>query len=517
MNLGNTLTHLPRDAFAGTVVFLVALPLCLGIANASGVSPFAGLLAGIIGGLVVAALSGSSLSVSGPAAGLVVIVVDGIAKIGSFEAFLTAVMLSGALQCVLGRLKAGRFAAYVPSPVIKGMMAAIGLLLIVKQFPIALGLGGAGGGLAAGASLATPWGSLSTVALLLGAASVVVLAAWSGPMLSRYRLVRAVPGPLVVVVLGIIVVSLLGARASPYALTADYRVVLPMLDSFDSFRAALTWPRFDQLANPDVWRLAATLAIVASLETLLSIEALDQIDPRKRVTPTDRELRAQGVGNLLAGALGALPITSVIVRSSVNVHAGGQTRLSAMLHGVLLLLSVLLLTGVLNLIPLACLAAVLIVTGAKLAKPGLFVEMARKGPHTFLPFVATVAGVLLTDLLIGIVIGVLCSLALSMRPYLHRTFTLVRHENYVLLSFRKDISFLAVVELKAQLQDIPDHTTIIVDATRADFIDPAVRELIAAFAAETRERGITLQFDAEYHATRRTWFDTRSSVRASSR
>jgi MFS superfamily sulfate permease-like transporter len=511
MNLGKTLTHLPRDVFAGTVVFLVALPLCLGIANASGVSPFAGLLAGIIGGLAVAALSGSSLSVSGPAAGLVVIVVDGIAKIGSFEAFLTAVLLSGAMQCVLGWLKAGRFAAYVPSPVIKGMMAAIGLLLIIKQVPIALGLGGAGDGTPPALALATPWGSSSIVALLLGIGSVVVLGAWSGAALSRYRLVRAIPGPLVVVVLGIAVVALLGANASPHALTADYRVALPVLESFDSIRAALTWPRLDQLANPDVWRLAATLAIVASLETLLSIEALDRIDPLRRVTPTDRELQAQGVGNMLAGALGALPITSVIVRSSVNVHAGGQTRLSAMLHGVLLLLSVLLLTGVLNLIPLACLAAVLIVTGAKLASPALFAEMARRGPHTCLPFVATVAGVLLTDLLIGIAIGVLCSLALSIRPYLHRAFTLVRYEDYALLSFRKDISFLAVVELKAQLQGIPDGTTIIVDATRADFIDPAVRELIDAYAVEGVQRGITVQFDADYHTTRRSWFDTRSS------
>ncbi|WP_343549982.1 SulP family inorganic anion transporter [Ralstonia sp.] len=491
----------PRDMLAGLIVFFVALPLCLGIANASGVDPLAGLLSGMIGGLVVALLSGSQLSVSGPAAGLVVIVVDGIAKLGGFSAFLVAVALAGALQFVFGMLRAGRFAAYVPSSVIKGMLAAIGLLLIIKQVPLALGLAGADGAVsAAGAGMvATPVGPMSVAALLVTLLSAAVLIGWDTPMLRRFTVVRALPSPLVVVALGIGVTLLLEGVAPGIAVPAEHRVDLPSLASFGAFLDALESPTLGALGNPDVWRVAVALAIVASLETLLCLEAVEQIDPKKRAASPDRELKAQGVGNLVAGLLGGLPITSVIVRSSANVHAGAQSRWSAVVHGALLLASVFALTAIVNLIPLACLATILIFTGYKLAKPSLFVAVARQGWDRFAPFIATIVGVLLTDLLIGIVIGIALSIALAIRANLRRTIVMARHHDHFLLTFRKDVSFMGKVPLKRYLAQVPDHATLIVDAARADYIDPDVREMVEHFIEAAPARGIVIErhhFDA---------------------
>lgn len=498
MKFVNTFKTLPQDLFAGTVVFLVALPLCLGIANASGAEPFAGLLAGVIGGLVIAVLSGSPLSVSGPAAGLIVIVVDGAARVGSFPAFLTAVLLAGALQFAFGLLKAGRYVSYIPSSVVKGMLAAIGLLLIIKQVPVVLGRvvesgsSSAEGG--AGLLIDTPLGPHSLMAIGVGAASLAILFAWDAKSMRRFAVVRAMPGPLVVVALGILVTLGFDAFAPQYAPLTEHRVSLPSIDSFAALGAALTMPSLEQVASVEVWRLALTLAVVASLETLLSLEAVEQIDPKRRPTQPDRELRAQGIGNMIAGALGALPLTSVIVRSSANIHAGAQTRMSAIVHGVLLLASVFVLTGVLNLIPLACLAAILIATGYKLAKPSLFRDVASEGVDAFVPFITTIAGVLATDLLIGIVLGIACSLILTLRSSLRRPFIVAKHDDHVLLSFRKDISFLAKVELKQHLAQISGNTTVIVDATRADFVDPDVRKLIDGFAANGADKGIAVQY-----------------------
>lgn len=504
MNLRAFFSTFQRDLLAGTVVFLVALPLCLGIANASGVEPFAGLVSGIVGGLVVAVLSGSRLSVSGPAAGLVVIVVDGIAQLGSFSAFRLAVLLSGAIQFGFGMLKAGRFAAYVPSPVIKGMLAAIGVLLIVKQFPLALGLFSAN---APAGSVTTPFGSISPAACVITLLSLAILVGWETRALRRFRLVRLVPAPLAVVLLGIGGTLLLGLLAPSFAPPAEHRVALPSIESFGALRLALEWadfgPHFAQLVNPDVWRVAITLAIVASLETLLSLEAVEQIDPARRAAPPDRELKAQGVGNLIAGAIGGLPITSVIVRSSANVHAGAQSRLSAIIHGVLLLVSVFLLTSIINLIPLACLAAILIFTGVKLAKPSLFVGIARQGFAPFAPFIVTLVGVLATDLLIGIVLGVLCSVLLALYENLRSPIVLAQHGDHYLLSFRKDVSFLGKVPLKHYLQQIPDGATLIVDATRADFVDHDVRELLDTFVADAPRREIAVEVRHQVQAQAR--------------
>lgn len=490
MNLRTALTLFPRDSLAGVVVFLVALPLCLGIANASGVPPFAGLVAGVIGGIAVTLLSGSPLSVSGPAAGLIVIVTDGIATLGGFRPFLLAVLLAGVLQFGFGVLRAGRFAAYIPSSVIKGMLAAIGLLLIFKQLPFALGMNGFGADHA--------FGPAAMVATAIAAVSLVLLAAWDTRALRRYAIVRVLPGPLAVVMLGI-AATLVLAHFSPHlGIAVEQRVALPALDSLAALGGALERPdfgaHFSQLLNPDVWRVALALAVIASLETLLSLEAVEQIDPLHRPVQPNRELKAQGVGNVLAGALGGLPITSVIVRSAVNVEAGARSRLSTVVHALLLLAIVFALTGVLNLIPLASLAAILIHTGAKLAKPKLFISVAKQGLGAFLPFVATIGGVLAVDLLFGIAAGLAASIAAIALANLRSPMTLAHHGDHYLLTFRKDVWFLGKVKVKHLLAQIPEHAEVTIDATRADYIDHDVQELLDAFIARAPARGMTVEF-----------------------
>jgi MFS superfamily sulfate permease-like transporter len=485
---------LRRDVLSGIVVFLVALPLCLGIANASGVEPFAGLVSGIVGGLVVALLSGSHVSVSGPAAGLVVIVVSAIASLGSFSAFLAAVLVAGVLQVGFGLLRAGRIASYVPAAVVKGMLASIGIILILKQMPVGAGLvAGADSKSPHAVAIATPLGDILPVSLVLCAASVALLFAWETPRAKRYALVRAVPGPLAAVALGIGVTLLLDRVAPMLATPVEHRVSLAALDSPMALIDAISMPDLSQLASPDVWRVAMTLAVVASLETLLSLEALERIDPKRRRVSPDRELKAQGAGNVVAALLGGLPLTAVIVRSSANVHAGAQTRMSAVIHGLLLLASVFVLTAVLNLIPLASLAAILIQTGYKLAKPRLFIDMAREGVGRWAPFAATIAGVLATDLLIGIAIGIATSALCAMRASFARTFVLTRHDDYFLLSVRKDATFFAKPMLARCLAQIPERSTVLIDAERADFIDADIRETIDAFMRDAPHRQMTVE------------------------
>ena len=489
-----SLSTLRSDVFAGIVVFLVALPLCLGIATASGVPPFAGLVSGIVGGLIVALLSGSHLSVSGPAAGLVVIVVSAIASLGSFSAFLAAVLIAGALQVAFGLLRAGPIASFVPAAVIKGMLASIGIILIVKQIPLAVGLiREAESNLAHPGAVSTPLGAMLPVALALCTVSVAILFAWETPQAKRYAFVRAVPGPLAVVALGIGVTVLLDRFAPSLAVPVEHRVSLAALDSPAALLNAISMPDLSQLASPEVWRVAVTLAIVASLETLLSLEALERIDPKRRRVSPDRELKAQGAGNIVAALLGGLPLTAVIVRSSANVHAGAQTRMSAVIHGALLLASVFMLTAVLNWIPLASLAAILIQTGYKLAKPRLFVEMAREGAGRCVPFAATIIGVLATDLLIGIGIGMAASALMAMQASLSRTFVLTRHDDYFLLSVRKDATFFAKPMLDRCLAQIPERSTVLIDAERADFIDTDIRDAIDAFVRDAPHRQVTVE------------------------
>jgi len=399
------------DLLSGLVVFLVALPLCLGVALASNAPLFSGILAGIVGGIVVGAISKSQTSVSGPAAGLTAVVATQIASLGSFEAFLMAVAIAGVLQIVLGVIRAGAVADFVPSSVIKGLLAAIGLILILKQIPHLVGHD------------ANPLGMLSfeepdhenTIsalvhtlrvihpgAALIGAVSIAILLVWNQVEQLRRSLV---PAPLVVVLLAVGLSLMLGRMGTDWSIGATHLVQVPVADSLAGFVGFLKWPDVSALANTHVYVAAVTIALVASLETLLNLEAVDKLDPRKRISPTNRELVAQGVGNVTAGLIGGLPVTSVIVRSSVNVNSGGRTSMATIIHGLLLLLCVGLLPTWLNRIPLSCLAAVLIVTGWKLANPKLFRQMWREGPNQFLPFVLTVSAILLTDLLIGILIG----------------------------------------------------------------------------------------------------------------
>lgn len=487
---------LPRDFCAGVAVFLVALPLCLGIAQASGVNAIAGLLAGVIGGLVVALLSGSRLSVSGPAAGLIAIVIEGLANVGGFSAFLSAVFVAGVAQFCFGALGLGRFASCIPSTVIKGMLAAIGLLLIVKQFPVALGWLDFDANPAAGkaARLDTPFGSLSVVACGLALLSFGVLWSWDTNWVRRNALLRSIPAPLVVVLIGIFSTVAIDAWFPQLALPAEQRVRLAPLDSLTALARTLTLPDFSALASVEVWRLAGTLAIVASVETLLSLEAIEQMDPKRRSASQDRELRAQGVGNMLAGMLGALPITAVIVRSTANLHAGAETRASAFVHGLLILASLFALTSVLNLIPLACLAAILIATGAKLAKPSLWLQTAKSGLDRFVPFVATIAGVLATDLLIGVAIGVACSAVLALRVTLRQAFVIEKRAGEFVLRFRKDPSCFVKAGLRERLGSLPDGSTLIIDASRADTLDADVREYIGEFARRSAARGIKVHW-----------------------
>lgn len=411
---------LARDLLASVVVFLVALPLCLGIALASDAPMSAGLIAGVVGGALVGWLSGSHTSVSGPAAGLAAIVAVQVHELGSFDAFLAALVIAGALQLALGLLRAGAVAAVFPASVVAGLLVAIGALLVIKQLPHLLGYVPATGHPAApgGAGAAYAWDTLRGViervhpgATLVGLLCLASLVAWNhvGP-LRRSQ----VPAPLVVVALGVLVASAVEALVPSWAVGPALRVALPALDSGASALDLLRMPEWDALGRPAVLRAGLTLAIVASLETLLNLDATDRLDPRGRRSPPNRELLAQGAGNLACGLLGGLPVTSVIVRSSVNLHAGARSKCAAILHGLWILVAVLLFPGLLARIPLASLAAILIVTGYKLAAPAHFREVWSRGPRAFWPFLTTAVAIVLGDLLLGVLLGLGVHLALGL-------------------------------------------------------------------------------------------------------
>ncbi|MFN7803564.1 MAG: bifunctional SulP family inorganic anion transporter/carbonic anhydrase [Planctomycetaceae bacterium] len=475
---------LRRDLTAGGVVFLVALPLCLGVALASNAPLFGGLLAGIVGGLVVGLLSGSQTSVSGPAAGLAAVVATQIAKLGSYESFLLAVMLCGAIQILLGWLKAGTLAAFVPGSVIRGLLAAIGLILIIKQLPHLVGYSSELlGKMSLQPDHAPPrdgfWQHIHVPAGVIGILSLAVLLAWDQtPRLKR----SLIPGALCVVV-GAVVLQLLLARVMPAEqLTTRQLVQVPVAANLMGVVGFLTLPDFSALTRPGVYLTALTLALVASLETLLNLEAVDRLDPRRRTSPPNRELIAQGAGNLLSGLLGGLPVTSVIVRSSVNINAGAQTRLSAIVHGFLLLTCVVLIPAVLNQIPLSCLAAVLIATGLKLASPGLFLQMYRSGWEQFLPFVVTVGAILATDLLVGIMIGLVFSILFILRSNMRTPLrTALEHHvggKVLHVKLANQVSFLNRVALLRTLDEVPPGGNLLIDASETDYLDPDARDLL---------------------------------------
>jgi MFS superfamily sulfate permease-like transporter len=496
-------SHLRNDIPAGVVVFLVALPLCLGIALASGAPLFSGIISGIIGGIVVAWASGSQLSVSGPAAGLTVIVFHAIDKLGGFQALLMSVAVAGLIQLVLGFLQAGVIGAYFPAAVIKGMLAAIGLILILKQFPHAVGYDADYEGDESYAQadshttlseISYSLEAISPGAVIVSVVAILIMLLWETAFFKRNPVLSLIPGPLIAVLWGVGFNLYTQQFAADFAIAREHLVNLPEIQGIQGFFQQLTFPDFSQWANPEIYTVAATLAIVASLETLLSLEAVDKLDPLRRIAPTNQELKAQGFGNLISGLLGGLPMTSVIVRSSANVNAGGRTKMACFIHGVLLLLSVLFISRYLNLIPLACLASILLLTGYKLAKPSLFQEMYRKGNSQIIPFVVTIVAILFTDLLKGMAVGMVCGLYYVIKANFQAAITLTRDGNNYLLRLQKDVSFLNKALLREYLALIEENGYVIVDGSRAQFIDQDILETLHDFVTAAPDDNITVEF-----------------------
>jgi MFS superfamily sulfate permease-like transporter len=496
------------DLTAGLVVFLVALPLCLGIALASNAPLFSGLVTGIVGGLLVSRLSGSALMVSGPAAGLSAIVAAAILELGSFPMFLTAVVLGGGIQLALGALRAGIIGYFFPSSVIRGMLTAIGLILILKQLPYAFGAGiaeqGGGGadGTATVAESAGMFGHITSAiaeavpaAVAISLVSLIVLALWGKIAPTSVR--KAVPAPLAAVLLGVAAKLVLERAAPGLALPAESLVQLPIPESIGAVASYLVFPDWTALTSPAVWRIAVTVGLVASLETLLSLEATDKLDPYKRTSPANRELLAQGAGNVVSGLIGGLPMTGVIVRSSANINAGAMTWRSSLIHGVFLLLAVVAIPALLNHIPLATLAAILLFTGYKLAHPSVFQGAWRAGTKYFIPFIVTVGAILLTDLLIGIAVGLAVGaffvLLDSYRTaYSYHLDESADHHN-VRITLAEEVTFLNKARINAALQQLPEGCVAVVDASRSQHIDPDVLEILHDFQETARAKGITLR------------------------
>ncbi|MDX2182076.1 MAG: SulP family inorganic anion transporter [Bryobacteraceae bacterium] len=494
---------LKADLSAGLVVFLVALPLCLGIALASGAPLFAGVIAGIVGGTVVAILSGSEVSVSGPAAGLAVIVATAIQNLGKFEIFLTAVVCSGVLQVALGLARLGSLSNYVPNAVIKGMLAAIGIVIVLKQIPHALGRdkdyeGDLSFLEAAGENTLTDIVhavlSMNGPAVAISAISLAVLLLWERPEIKRMAWLRAVPGPLIVVALGIGLNELFRvAFGSFYLSDPEHLVRLPVSANLREFFGQFRWPDFAALSDRRVYTTAATLAVVASLESLLSLEAADKLDPQKRISSPNRELVAQGLGNFISGLIGGLPVTSVVVRTSANIYAGARTRWSSFTHGILLLVAVLAIPGVLNRTPLAALAAILIVIGYRLARIDLFRNMYAAGWGQFLPFIVTVVAIVLSDLLIGVAIGLVVGLFFVIRANHHQPLTLVNQDSYYLLRLNKDATFIHKAAIKDMLRSIPNNSHLTIDGTKALYIDHDIAEVVEEFRHSAEFKNITIE------------------------
>ncbi len=497
-----------NDFPASIVVFFVALPLCLGIALASGAPLFSGVIAGIVGGIVVGMFSGSQLGVSGPAAGLAVIVLTAIGTLGSFEAFLLSVMVAGVIQFLLGYFKAGFIAYFVPSSVIKGMLTGIGLLIVLKQIPHALGYDfdyegsesfeQAGGGNTFTA-LADAWSLLTPGALLIAAVSMVILILWDTTLTKKHRLFEILQGPIVVVVVGILFNYLFQTDVLNFSLAKNQIVQLPVANNLGEFVGQFTSPDFSQITNIEIYKVGLVMAIVASLETLLCVEATDKLDPVKRITPTNKELKAQGIGNVLSGLVGGLPITQVIVRSSANITFGAKTKLSAILHGIWLLLSAVTIAGLLNMIPLASLAAILIMVGYKLAKPSLFSHMYKLGWEQFAPFIATVAAILLTDLLtgiaIGLVVGIFYTLHHSYRNshYMKETKTTEdgREVHHIVLA--EEVSFFNKASILQVLEAIPKNAKVIIDCSNCKSIAYDVVEFIRDYPLHAKLKNIEVE------------------------
>lgn len=497
-----SLRNLKNDIPAGLVVFLVALPLCLGIALASGAPLFSGIIAGIVGGIVVGSLSGSHTSVSGPAAGLTAIVLSAITSLDNFEMFLLAVVLAGLFQIGLGFLRAGAIADFMPSNVIKGLLAAIGIILILKQIPHAIGYDADAVGDFSFyqlnnentfAAIVTALAHIEIGATIICFLSIALMLVWEKTPLSK---VNFLPAPLVVVLLGVAMNYLFQTSYPGIAIGAEHLVSLPASNDIKGFFGLFTQPDFSAITHVSVWKIAITLALVASLESLLTLEATDRLDPHKRQSPPNRELVAQGVGNTFSGLLGGIPLTSVIVRSSANINAGAVSKMSTIFHGLLLLVCAFAVPNLLNMIPLASLAAILILTGYKLAKVSIFKDMYARGWDQFLPFVVTVLAIVLTDLLFGIAIGLAFSLFFILMSNFRNPFDFVKTDYHtgeiIRLELAPQVSFFNKPSIQNTLYQIPENSEVVIDASNSDFIDYDVLESIDEFRGVAPERNINL-------------------------
>lgn len=494
------------DWKSGLSVYLVALPLCLGIALASGAPLFSGILAGIVAGTFVALLSGSEISVSGPAAGLTVIVATAIHDIGSFQGFLVAVVLAGVLQLVLGLIKAGKFSAYFPESVIKGMLVAIGIVIILKQIPHALGDDQDYEGEFEFEQVADHQNTFtelirSVIDFNYGAVTIAlvclgVIIFWEKASKRKKGIFAMIPAALVTVVVGILMNEAFRIYQPSYYLgnSPMHMVNIPKMNGMQDFMAALSFPDFSALMTPKVYVVAFTLAIVASLETLLNLEASDAIDPFKRQSSPDKELVAQGIGNIIAGLIGGLPITSVVVRTSANVYSGGRTRMSSFVHGILLLGSVLLIPSLLNKIPLSSLAAILLTVGYKLAHPKVIRRVFKEGYDQWIPFAITILVIVFKDLLFGIFVGTAVGLIFVLFTNFHSAISMVREGRHVLIKFNKDVSFLNKPKVKQILLGLEEGDAVYIDATKAHFIDHDIYNLLYEFKASAFQRNIEVDF-----------------------
>ena len=496
-------THLGNNLSASIVVLLVALPLCVGIALASGTPIFSGIIAGIIGGIVVGQLSGSHLSVSGPAASLTFVVSAMIIKLGSFETFLLAVLIAGAFQILFAFLKGGIVGDYIPNAVIKGMVAAIGIILMMKQIPHLLGYDADFEGDESFlqddhnntiTTILTAVNFLTPMSVLIGGVSMVLLIFWEQFNHQRNKWIHYVPGPLVVVLVAVVLNTYGAGLFNMLPLEQKHLVWLPVANNVQEFVSFFTFPNFHEIGNPEVWLAGFMLAVIASLETLLGIEAIDKIDPLKRITPSNKELKAQGIGNIISGLIGGLPITSVIVRSSANVSAGAKSKQSTIFHGVLILIGVALIPFILNKIPLSAIAAILIVTGYKIARINIFKEMHQKGLNQFIPFCITIIAILFSNLLFGIAIGIIVSIIFIIRGNFKSAILMIQDNNKYLIRFRKDITFLNKAIIKQKLESLPNNSYLLIDIRKADFIDKDVIDEINDFLCHVHLKNISVSF-----------------------
>ncbi len=502
--------YIKSDLPASIVVFFVALPLCLGIALASGAPLFSGVIAGIIGGIVVGSLSGSKIGVSGPAAGLAAIVLTAIATLGSYENFLVAVVLGGFIQIIFGILKAGIIGYYFPSSVIKGMLTGIGIIIILKQIPHFFGYDsnpeGAWSfmqmdGQNSFSELFNMINYIKPGSALIGIIALSILMFWDKILSKKGKFFQVIQGPLVVVIVGIIFYFLTQSN-DILNISASHLVSVPIPEDVDSFFNQFSFPNFNAITNKEVWIVAFTIALVASLETLLCVEATDKLDPHKNVTPTNRELLAQGTGNVISGLVGGLPITQVIVRSSANIQSGGRTKLSAIIHGFLLLISVIIIPKLLNMIPLSVLAAILLIVGYKLAKPALFKKMYDLGWKQWIPFTVTVLGIVFTDLLVGIFLGLTVGIVVILiKSYQNSHFLHIEDKSNgkhkIKMTLAEEVTFFNKGAILKELDNLPKDTYLEIDVRKTRYLDNDIIEILDDFAFKAKERNIDINLVSE--------------------